>query len=124
MDKYDDYESKVLDIDEVAGTDIKINPDFYIHNALLKAQSALINDDAKTGFTQFRVLVENIEILCNAAKMLPLDYEEQLKDYKKSRDFKEETDVLIQGVKLANQKLKILMSQVFSAKTATQPLKA
>lgn len=122
--KPDDYEEKIIDIDEVIGTDIKINPDYYIHNAIIKAQQALINPEVKIGFMQFRILVENVEILAKAANMLPEDYEKEIEAFKATKEYKEETDTTIKSVRLANKKLQYILTEVFSAKVSTTPLKA
>lgn len=123
MTQQEDYEKQILDVDELAGTDVKINPDYYIHNAIVKAQQALTNADVRTGFLQFRILVENVETLAQAAGMIPNDYETQLQEFKLSEEYTKE-DATIQSVKLANTKLRIILSQVFSTKTTTAPLKA
>lgn len=121
--KHEEYEDKIIDIDELIGTDIKINPDYYIHNAIIKAQQALVNPDVKIGFMQFRILVENIEILSKAAKMIPNDYDEQIEKYKKTDDYTTVKEN-IREVKLANKKMEILLTQVFGSKSSTSPLKA
>lgn len=118
-----DYDTQIEDVDEVIGTDIKINPDYYIHNAIVKAQAALINPDVKTGFLQFRLLVENVEILCKAARMIPADYDARIDEYKKTDEYAKEQAIDIRAVRLANKKLEILLTEVFTAKVSTAPMK-
>jgi len=120
---YDKYENDVIDVDEVIGTDIKINPDYYIHSALLKAQAALMNDTTKEGFTKYWVFIEHIEVLCKAANMLSPKYEEDIKAYKESKEY-QKAEPFLKNVKLANKKLGGLMEEVFSKKVATDPLQA
>lgn len=120
---FNKYDEKILDVDEVIGTDIKINPDFYIHNAIVKAQNALNSQDFKQGIIQFRLNIENIEILCKAGGMLPDDYNQQIEDYKKSEDYAEEKELNIKNFRLANKKLEILLTNVFSSKVSTTPLR-
>lgn len=110
---------KILDIDELSGTDLKINPDFYLHNAIVKAQECLVKENMKEGFAQFRIMVEHIETLCKAANMLPENYEEQVKNFKVD----DEEDSLIKAVKIGQKKLEILMTEVFESKTLVSPLK-
>lgn len=121
---YEYYEKQVIDIDEIDGTDIKINPDFYIHKALLKAQDALAKENLKEGFLQYRQFIEHIEVLCSSAKMLGPEYEEQLESFKNSDQYKNLNDKTARSIKLANKKLNLIMSLVFTNKTATFNLKA
>ncbi len=121
---YEYYEKEIIDIDELIGTDIKINPDYYIHTGLLKAQAALMKDNIKEGFTQYRQFIEHIEVLCSAANMLPDTYEEDIKKFKETKDYTDATTDLIKSVKVANKKLKLIMTSVFNRKITTAPLKA
>ncbi len=121
---YDDYEKQIIDIDEVIGTDIKINPDYYIHTGLLKAQAALMKENIKEGFVQYRQFIEHIEVLCDAANMLPADYKKKIDDYLKGKENANITDPMIQSVRLANKKLFLIMASVFGRKISTDPLKA
>lgn len=117
------YERQTYDIAELGDTDIKINPDYYIHNALLKAQSTFLKDDMKEGFLQYTLFIEHIEVLCDSANMLGDDYTENLKEYKESKEYKEAENALIKGVRLANKKLGLMMKEVFNKKTITEPLR-
>ena len=121
---YEQYEQEIIDIDELIGTDIKINPDYYIHTALLKAQVALTDDNTKEGFMKYRQFIEHIEVLCSAANMLPKDYDTVLAEFKEKDDYKKCENPLIQSVRLANKKLHLIMGSVFSRKISTEPLKA
>lgn len=124
---YNEYDDKVKDIDEVEGTDIKINPDYYIHKALIKAQEALIKDNIKEGFLQYRQCVEYIEVLCNSANMLTDGYREAIKKFIEDEDAKNVTsqdEILAKSVRIANKKLGLMLSEVFAYKTATFNLKA
>jgi len=124
MNNYDDIEDMVLGDDEgIINTDIKINPDFYIHNALLNAQKTFLNSDAKQGFLQYWVFIEHIESLCSSAGILGDDYENSLIKFKNTDNFTKEDNELVKNVKLANAKLKYMMGEVFKRKTITEPLK-
>jgi Na+-transporting NADH:ubiquinone oxidoreductase subunit NqrF len=120
---FNDYDNRIVDIDEVIGTDVKINPDYYIHSALIKAQQALIKDDVKGGFMQFRVIVEHIEILTRAANMLTPKYAEEVDKYKKTDEYSKEEDNFVRLTKLANKKLELLLIEVFANKVSTEPMK-
>lgn len=117
------YEEQTIDTDEILGTDVKINPDFYIHTGILKAQAALTKDNVKEGFLQYRVLIEHIETLCKAASMIDPDYDTKLKEFKNNDEYKEITDDLVRMVRLSTYKLELLMKNVFSNKVATEPMK-
>lgn len=118
---FNEYDDKIIDIDEISGQDIKINPDYYIHSALLKAQQALVKDNTKEGFMQFRIIVEHIEGLCRAAGRLTEEYEKEIKKYAKDLD-KKEGDI-VNYTKIANKKLELIMYNVFKTKTLIAPLK-
>ena len=124
---HNEYSNKVLELDEVEGTDVKINPDYYIHKALLRAQEALVKENMKEGFMQFRQCVEYIEVLCDAAKMLNDDYRNKVKLFIEEEDKKESKgpdDQLAKSVRIANKKIGLILSEVFTYKTATFNLKA
>lgn len=110
--------------EDFTNLDIKINPEYYIHNALTKAQKSLSDDDVKQGHWKYIMFINQIEILCRAAKMLPEEYENNVKikiDAINS-DKNDEPD-FVKQVKIANVKLEILMSEIFNAKTITDPLR-
>lgn len=111
---YEIYEDDIDDVEEIQGTDVKINPDYYIHLALVKAQDALVKDNLKDGLVQFRLLVEHMESLCRAAGMINKDYEDSV------------TTLLTQttdGTKIATKKIELMMKEVFSLKTINVKLK-
>lgn len=119
---YDQYEDEIEDVSEIVGQDFKLNPDYYIHSAILKAQSALNDPDVKQGFARFRLFIEHIEGLCRAAGMVDEEkYLQEIDKYKKSDDY---TKTENQGARLANKKIEILMRNAFSNKVGSSPLKA
>lgn len=122
--EYNKWDSQIKDVDELAGTDLKINPDFYIHTGILKAQDALIKEDAKAGFLQYQIMINHIEVLCKAADMIDPEYYEELEKFKKSEEYKGSTDTLLKGVKLATKKLELMMGNVFKSKAIIDSVKA
>lgn len=122
-DQYEDYENELKDVGELIGTDININPSYYIHNAILKAQQALGDEDIKTAIVKFRFYCENIEILAKAGEMLPDDYEEKIKAFMSTEEYKKEED-LVRHFKLSNYKMQLLLGNVFTSKLSTSPMKA
>lgn len=122
---FSELDKQTFDIDEVMDTDIKINPSYYIHTGMLKAQAALVKDDVKGGFAQYRSIIENLEVLATAAKLLGDDYDSSLKEFLKSTPYVEasnERDTTRASMLLANLKLKLIMKEVFETKTITTPL--
>lgn len=123
------YDDQITDDIDITNTEIKINSDFYIHHALIKAQSALMKPDIKEGVLTYRIFIEHIEVLCHAAKIIDDDYEGAVKDYLESEEYqnlnqdKSPTGLTIKNEKLANYKLKLIMAEVFGLKTNTTPLK-
>lgn len=117
------YDKETYDIDgaDLFDTEIKINPSFYMHINLLKAQDALVKDNIKDGFVQYRICAEHLELLCRSAHMLPDNYDESIKTFIKENDLKE--GVLADGVKVAQQKYQLCLAEVFSTKALSGGLK-
>jgi hypothetical protein len=120
---YNKYDNQVKDIEEIEGTDIKINPDYYIHLALIKAQDCLVKDDVNGGFLQYVSVINYIENLCKAANMLPDNYAETITEYKQKDEYRNIKNDLTKMVRLADYKLNLLMQEVFMNKVITEPLK-
>lgn len=116
-----DWDSKIVDVDEVNIADFKINPDYYIHTALLKAQESLASDNTKVGFLKYVIFVEHIETLCKAAKIVADKYNTAVKDFMNSKEYSD-ADEGVKGVRLANKKLGLMMDAVFSSKTIVDDL--
>jgi len=115
-----DIEKDVVSDENIENVDIRINPDFYIHNAIVKAQGCLIKEDMRSGMVQFRILIEHIESLCKAAGKVAQDYEKKIAEFEASTA--NEKDSLIRQTLIANKKLELLMQEAFSSKILTQPL--
>lgn len=112
--KYDDYEDKIEDVDEVAGTDVKINSDYYIHECLRGLQKALSKEDIESGMLQFQMIAEHLEILARSAGHIGDDYDEEFK--KKSANLNE--------MKLAHLKVSLVTRAVFGSKVMTDKIVA
>jgi hypothetical protein len=121
------YDEEVIDNEEIANTDVKINPDFYIHFAIVKCQNALAKNDVKTGedfkmsLNFFFVSVENLESICKACNRVGSDYDNEVKKFED--DFKSEKDELIKRFKIANSKFNLILVKVFSMTTMKAALK-
>lgn len=119
----DEYEEKIIDIDEITGTDIKINPDYYIHLALVNYQQALKKDNPKEGMILARQYIEHIENLAISAGMLPENYDQDIKEYKTKDEYTKAENDFSKSMRLANYKLRLIMKEVFKRKTITNPLR-
>lgn len=118
----EEYEKTILNVEELPGTDIKITPAFYIHNGMMKAQEALVKEDAVQGFAQYRLIAEHLEVVCEAANLLPDNYEEELTKFKETPDFKE-AETQIRSVRIATKKIGLMMRSVFAGKVMLDSLK-
>lgn len=121
-DNFDKYDDEIIDTDALKNTDIKINPDFYIHTALLKAQSTLQKDNMREGFLQFVMYIRFIEALCKANKLLDDEYLQNIKSYENNEKHSQEKDITIRMLNLALYKLELIMGIVFGSKTLTDSL--
>jgi hypothetical protein len=122
-----DYDKDVLDIDEVSIDETKINPDYYIHNAILKTQQALIKDDFEKGLLQYLILIDHVEILAKASSRLPSDYEVKIKNY--LAEISAPTNLSLTKtadlpfmIKIAHKKIELILTSCFKNKTSTDPL--
>lgn len=114
---FDKYEKESYDVpDDMLNTDININPSFYIHTAILKAQQALLDEDFKSGFLKYRVFIEHIETICDANNMLPESYVKDIKEYRETLDSDEELNDSVKQTKIAHKKLYYIMGAITSIK--------
>lgn len=116
------FEKNIIDLEDIGGTEIKINPDYYIHWGIIKAQSALSNPNVNEAFIQYRMFVEHIEVIARAAKYLSEEYENKLKEFLDSEEYKK-LEKNIQQAQLANKKLGLILFEVFSQRISFKPLK-
>lgn len=122
---FDKMEETVYgDDDAIVNTDIKINPDFYIHHAIVNAQKSLLHENMKEGFLKYWAFVEHIEILCDSAGMLSDDFMLNIEEFKKTDKYKERKNEFDKQIVLANEKLRLMMGEIFNRKTVTEPLKS
>lgn len=129
LEDFNSYDAEIDDVDEVAGTDVKINPDYYIHTAIVNAQRSLNDPDLKNAFVRFRVWVEHAQDLAEAANMVTDNYFDEVKKIKVdlAQEYGDEWATLpdyVKNQRFASRKLKYLMKQVFSNKVSTSPIRA
>lgn len=121
---YAQYDKEIIDIDEIDGNDIKLNPEYYIHKTLLKMQDALVKDNLKEGMVMYRLLAEHAEVLCRGWAMLDDEYDDELKKFKDSKEYKGVDGDLAKGVKLSDKKVELILARVSSSSPLLGHLKA
>lgn len=112
-----DYLDKLGDSMEMGDPDIKISPEFYIHNAIVKAQNALVGaDDYKTGVLKFVALIQNAEVIAKASGLLPDDFNKRIKEFREEakKDGLDGTNEYF--VALSNKKLELIITKVNESK--------
>ena len=119
-DTLDEFEKDIYDPSNIDFTELKLNPDFYIHITLIKATSALTNPDVKAGFLQYVVLIENMESVAKSCNRLPDNYENIIKEFEKTIT---EKDELSKRTMIAKKKLELILTEIFKHKTSTNPIK-
>jgi hypothetical protein len=124
QEEYEKYESQIIDIDEIEGTDIKINPAYYMHTALVGSQRALANTDLIVGMIQFINIIEDLEGILISNKLIPADYDTQIAEYKKKEEVTKLKDSTQQLFKIAIFKKRLLQAAIYSNVTLTMPMKA
>lgn len=118
-----EIDSEVIDVEDMNNTDIKINPDFYMHQAILKAQEALANPNKDIGFAQYRQFIEHIQVIAESSGLIGTEYTQEIKTYMESEEYKKaSTDIA--SVRLSDRKLKLILTRLFSKKIKTDPLRA
>ena len=120
-----DSDTDFGDVDDIGGTDIKINPDYYIHTALTRAQKCLLKDDLNAGFLSYTFFINHIENLCMAAKKLDDQYHVDVAAFEKQikESSEKPSHPLANQVKIADYKLRLMMMAVFDNKQMTDALK-
>lgn len=128
-ERWRDYESSIEDVDEIHGTDVKINPDFYVHQAIANAQKALNEPNLPDAYVRFRMWVEHVQDLAVAAKMVTEAYwtdiagiEEALKKEMGPEGWAKMPENA-RSARMASRKLQFLLKQIFATKTKVAPLK-
>lgn len=116
-----DYENDIIDVEEVEGLDLKINPSYYIHLSIIGYLNAL--KDGVGGIALARQYVEDMEVISRAAGLLPDNYDEQIALFKQTVEYKENTDESVKSLRLANKKKYLILKEVFHNRVMTAPMK-
>lgn len=116
------YDDDVRNVEDFESNEIKINPGYYIHLALVKSQYVLTKDNLKEGLVQFSMLVNFMEGICRSANnLLDEDYDKEVKEYVESldNDLRGET----REAKIANKKVELLLRRIFGNADLSSPLR-
>lgn len=106
------FQGKTFDEIDELGTDLKINPDYYIHKAIVKAQDCFDGVGLKEGMAKFRIFINQLEIISKACGNVHKDYNDKVRHYVESEDFKRITDEEYKGFKIAEYKFKLIMEDI------------
>lgn len=115
-----ELDNQIVDTEEYLGLDVQINPNYYVHKALEAAQAALAKDDIRSGFLQYRIIINHLETVARASNMLPKDYDEQLNKYI-AED--KTADKEVKDINLARKKLEIILKHIFSNRLSKDPVR-
>lgn len=98
-------------------TNVKINPTFYIHMAIIKAQNILANPGVVENINSYYIMVEHLEGLAMSANMLPTHYADEINkkidELKKDELSKGNTKILMG--RIANAKFKLITQEFFKS---------
>lgn len=123
MEDFGTFENEMMQQDNLLSTDIKINPDYYIHDTIVKATASLSNVDVRDRFLQYRQFIEHLEILCKAAGKIPNDFDDKINQFKETDEFKNLKGDDIRAARIVNKKLELILGDVFSSKLVSTSLK-
>lgn len=124
-DPSDRFDASVLDESDILNErELNINPVQYIHMAIQRSQMALLNPNLEAGLTQYVFLVQQVELLCKSAGLVSKDvYDAAIASFKMKEEYVNEKRALYQHMMLSQEKLLLLLAEVFSNKTSSAPLK-
>jgi hypothetical protein len=85
---------------------------------------ALLNPNVEAGLTQYVFLIQNIEMICRSAGLIDeILYKKSIDDFKQTEEYKTERRDLYRHMMLAQEKLRLLLIEVFANRTSSTPLK-
>lgn len=120
---FNEMDDKIIDTDEISDFDVKINPSYYIHLALINLNKSF-DEKLEDSFVRYRHVVEHLEILCRSAGFVPESYDADIDNYKKSAEYSEESDKGVKIAMLSRKKLSLMMQNVFKQRGISTSLKA
>lgn len=124
-DPSDKFDSQVIDEGDLLNErELNINPQIYIHMAVQRSQQALLNPNLEAGMTQYVFLVQQIESISRAAGLIDEPkYKEAIATFKETQEYKDTEKALFKHMAIAQEKLRLLMQEMFNNKTSNAPLR-
>lgn len=124
-DPSDKYDQNVMDdADILNDRDLNINPNQYIHIAIQRSQLALLNPNMEAGLVQYIFIVQQIELVCRSSRIIDeASYLSDVDKFKRTDFYKNEKRELYQMMNVAQEKLRLLLTEVFNNKVSSAPLK-
>lgn len=122
-ERWEDFESSIVDVDEVEGTDIKITPNFYIHLALVDCQKSMRVENIQDRVFAYRMAVDHLEGVCDAAGLCDEEYFRRVEEFKGGGEYLKVEKDYQRFFVLAKFQFRLLAEKVFSNTTITRPLK-
>lgn len=118
-------DDEVITLDELDRVNaVGLEPEIHISSAMIRLQKMLLAPDLKEGMLRFRFMTEYILVLSRASKNVPPDFEEQIKAFKETPEYKEKSnDYHAASILLSMRKLEIILTYIFDAKQYTGPMK-
>lgn len=115
----EDFQRIDSDVDDEIDfdTNVKINPTFYIHMAILKAQAILANPGVVENINSYFIMVEHLESLALSANILPSNHEDEMKKKigELEKDAVSKSNPKILMGRIANAKFKLITQEFFKS---------
>jgi len=108
-----------LGFEDIMDTSVKMNPNFYIHTAILFSQKILTlsvanKGNINEGLIGYNILIEQMETIARASGLLNQVYDDTINNFKQSSEYLNDTTSMVRTSKLCNKKLELVLESVFS----------
>lgn len=122
-----DFQNTIENIDELDVPENKINPQYYLHLAILNVQNAYMNVDIKTGIIRFIIAVDQLESIIMAkgvSDKYKLHISDDLaKELEKVGDSEITQGITKKELKSQQIKFKWMLEEIFSQTKVIRPLR-
>jgi len=124
INKPSDYSKYMTESDsDISTTDIKINPDYYIHFSLVALQKSLDHNDINEAVFSYILKADHFETLSRSFERMPKDFDDRVEEYKKSDEYVNEEDGNIKRFRLARKKVQFILSNIGDQRVIIDKLK-
>lgn len=121
MENYENIEENVIE-GELSDTDVNINPVFYLHNAIMKAQQSLISENINDGILKYRLLAGHAEVVAKANNLVGNDFDDEINKLKNSEEYKR-AETSIKHALIADKIFFLILRDVCGKKPLRENLK-